>query len=190
MRYATLTEAGYAAVIYDDALHGAPGEGTIPADAVEVDDAAWADMEASPGWWQWDGTAWSQPGPPPEPVLSLEALRADKVAELSAACHAAIVAGFESAALGSPHRYQSDLEWQVNLLGAKDLGTDVDFTCTEVATEVTAARTHTAAQIAQVYGDGATRKMALLAQYRTLKADALAATTEAELAAVVWTEPA
>ncbi|HEX9842410.1 MAG TPA: hypothetical protein VGC20_06650 [bacterium] len=118
--------------------------------------------------------------------LDLDGRKATRRAALSADCNAAITGGFESDALGSAHRYDSDLEAQVNLVGAASLGAAVDYTCTEVATGTKGSVTHTAAQIKQVLKDGAAIKIALLAQYRARVADVEAAETEAEVEAVVW----
>jgi len=120
--------------------------------------------------------------PPP----TLAEVRAAKRAELSVACRSAITGGFDSEALGAPHRYDSGLEDQINLVGAASLGTAVDYACTDVATSTKAARPHTAAQIKQVLADGAAIKIALLAQYRARVAAVEAAETEAEVEAVVW----
>jgi len=120
-----------------------------------------------------------------KPPPTLVELKAAKVAELSAACKAAIVSGFQSGALGSLHTYDSDLESQVNLIGAASLGGPVAYTCTDEA-GVKLSRTHTKPQLMQVLTDGATLKIQHLASFRALKNQALAATTEAELNAIVW----
>jgi len=112
-------------------------------------------------------------------------LKAEKVRELSEACKAAIVGGFTSTALGAPHRYDSDLEAQVNLIGAAALPGPVEYTCTDGA-GVKAVRAHTVAQIKQVLTDGAALKIDYLAHFRALKNATLAATDAAELALIEW----
>ncbi len=115
---------------------------------------------------------------------------AGKIKLLSASCKAEILAGMVSSALGTPHKYDGDIESQLNLAGAKDYAVannvSVDFTCTNQATGVKAAVTHTPAQIQQAFNDGAVFKMARLSKFRTLKAQVEAAATVADVEAVVW----
>jgi len=120
---------------------------------------------------------------PPPPTLA--ELKADKVAALSAACKAAIVAGFPSAALGEVHTYDSDMESQINLVGAAALAGPVAYTCTDGA-GVKASRAHTAAEIAQVLADGAALKIGYLARFRDMRAQAMAAPDAAALDLIAW----
>ena len=118
----------------------------------------------------------------PRPALSL---RPQKLTEINAACAAAITAGFTSSALGAPHTYQSQLEDQLNLVGAAAMGVTVSYRCTDV-NGVYAARPHTAAQIKQVLADGAQVKLNMLAQATSLKAQVEEAETAEEMTAIVW----
>lgn len=127
----------------------------------------------------------------PEPTESelLAALlsvdKSAKVLELSYACAAEVTAGFTSSALGAQHRYDSDLESQLNLLGAASLGVDVPYTCTD-GLNAKEARLHTPAQMQQVLLDGAAVKIAALAKFRGLKNQVLAAADSAAVAAIFW----
>lgn len=123
-------------------------------------------------------------------VINADVMKAKKIAALSSACKAEILSGFVSSALGAAHKYDGDLESQMNLAGAKDYAVAnnvaVNFTCTNQATGVKASVSHTPAQIQQAFNDGAAFKMSRLSKFRTLKAQVEAAATVAEVEAVVW----
>lgn len=119
------------------------------------------------------------------PIQDIEEPRAKKIAEINSACAAAIVGGFESAALGTAHHYTATLEDQANLSGLVLLGQGDAFTCTDVA-GVKAMRLHTISQLKQVLTDGAASKKALLAKARQLKDQVVAAQDIAAIDAVVW----
>lgn len=51
-------------------------------------------------------------------VKIFERYQLDKVAELSCCCNLAIVIGFESSGLGTPHHYDGETVDQINLIGA------------------------------------------------------------------------
>lgn len=120
----------------------------------------------------------------PAPI-ALERARATKTAEINAACAAAIVGGFTSAALGAPHTYDSALEDQLNLIGAVSLGIDLPYRCADAA-GIKAFRLHTAAQLKQVAADGAVVKLSALEKAATLKAQVQAAADAAAVEAVAW----
>lgn len=119
------------------------------------------------------------------PPQTLESAQATKVTEINATCAAAIVGGFASSALGTPHTYDSALEDQLNLIGAVSLGIDLPYRCADAA-GVKEFRLHTAAQLAQVAADGAAIKLAALEKAAALKAQVQAAADEAAVEAVVW----
>lgn len=127
----------------------------------------------------WNGVVF---GPIP---IDIEKLRSEKIAELSTACGRFITSGFTSNALGAPYTYDSDLESQLNLAGAAELNTTIPYTCAD-ADGVKTARSHSAAQIHQVLMDGATIKINALAKFRTLKDEALAATTADQIISLKW----
>ena len=119
------------------------------------------------------------------PESLLDIAKAAKTAEINAACAAAIVGGFASSALGTAHTYDSELEDQLNLIGAVGLGIDLPYRCADEA-GVKAFRLHTAAQLKQVAADGAAIKLAALEKAATLKAQVQAAVDAAAVEAVIW----
>jgi len=121
------------------------------------------------------------------PPMSFADYQNKKYDELSTACRSNITKGFISSALGAPHTYDSMTEDQINLMGAKLAGIDLEYTCTD-ANGVKAKRLHTAAQIGQVFADGVQVVRACTTQYRTKKNAAMAAADETSLAAIVWEE--
>ena len=126
--------------------------------------------------------------------IALDRAKEAKVAELKAACSAAVRSGFVSAALGSDHRYDTDkTEDQVNLIGAGNAGADIKYTCTKVDTDIKARRLHTAAQMAQVLADGIAQKDAYidLLHAKLAAVSAISMTTDlgaalTEIDAVTW----
>ena len=95
-----------------------------------------------------------------------------RIATLSADCEAAITSGFVSAALGTPHAYQSDRDDQTNLLGshatALATGQSVPHKCAD-AFGVWAYRLHTPAQMIQLLADGAAVKLGHLQRFGQLR---------------------
>jgi hypothetical protein len=127
-------------------------------------------------------------------LVSAQAMQANT---LSSACAAAIVAGFTSSALGSPHTYPSQEKDQLNLTAsyASSLAPNLPagwitpFWCAD-ATGNWAWTSHTAAQIQQVGTDGNAAVLACQSQNATLQAQVAAATTVDAVAQVVWVAPA
>ncbi|EKD22678.1 MAG: hypothetical protein ACD_84C00013G0004 [uncultured bacterium] len=127
-------------------------------------------------------------------------LKSAKIEELSEACQADIMAGFNSMALGTLHRYDSHEEDQLNLIGtvtktaptpaALD-GTSYLYASREIINGVEQPKTylmHTHAQLRQVLDDGATYKLMELVKFNTKKMEVLAMTTVAELDTVIWVD--
>ncbi|MEP9376218.1 hypothetical protein ABLE91_05870 [Aquabacter sp. CN5-332] len=125
---------------------------------------------------------------PPSPALA-------KVAELTGACAASIVAGYSSAALGASHEYPAQPVDQLNMMGSVTasllpglpLDWSTPFWCAD-EDGVWSFRPHTAAQIQQAGADGKAHVVACQEHLAALNADAMAASPEA-LAAIVWSEP-
>lgn len=134
--------------------------------------------------------SWNDPRPQPSQaeldaaILLVE--KSAKMDELKRICTQYINSGFISSALGSAYTYDSALpQDQINLLGAKLSGVDVNYTCTN-STGTKAQVMHTAAQISQVFADGATWVETNKAHFYT-RADAVqAAATVTDVQAVVW----
>lgn len=125
--------------------------------------------------------AWAQV---PITVENLDAYKEKKIQDLDNSCESEILAGFESSALGTPHFYQSSRDDQMNLIGLVATGDDDLFKCDDYTS--IAYRLHTAAQLKQVIVDGKNIKLTILTKFNTLKGQVLAATTQAEIDAIVW----
>lgn len=129
---------------------------------------------------KWIGTEWIEGGVP-----DLESLKLEKIRELSTQCNRAIIAGFDSDALGSIHHYSSEPEDQINLLGAFLLQADVIYICTDIS-GLKQGRLHNINQITQVFNDGATRKQLLIQEFHKLRITAEQAKTSNELTDIGW----
>lgn len=119
----------------------------------------------------------------------LNSVKSERASAINKACRLEIISGFESSALGSPHQYPFKEEDQSNLtatfLLANQQGVSKPFKCWD-SSGVSEYRMHTFAQIVQVGADAETHKMAALVKANTLKAQIAAATTAAEVEAIVW----
>lgn len=124
-------------------------------------------------------------------VESVPAAQAAQLTALRAACDAEMVAGFTSSALGAPHHYPSQPLDQSNLIGAATTagfapaGWTVNFWCAD-ASGAWNNPPHTAAQIQQALLDGTTAREAISGKLKTLTAQVGAATSVADVQAVVW----
>lgn len=114
--------------------------------------------------------------------------RQSKIAELKAAVEKAINSGFESAALGTKHQYDSEqhnIDWiQVAVLS----GTKTRITCDDgrgAATSKT-PREHTAPECKQVLTDGKTALLARKTRFRTLRDQVTAAANVGAVKAIKW----
>ena len=169
----------------------------MPADAVEISEERYDAVIANPV--AGKIRSHDESGLPiliDPPAASLDDIRAQKLAELDAACAAAIVLGFTSDALGEVHTYPSKGTDQANLTAsfadalAALLAGEEDWTtpfwCMNSA-GIWDMREHTAAQITAV---GKTGKAIILAYQQkniALQKKVLAATTAEEVAAISWT---
>lgn len=133
---------------------------------------------------KWSGSAW---------VADLDTARANKVAELSAACQAAIYAGYDSDALDSTHHYPAQDHDQRNMIASVTAsllpGLPADWTtpfwCADSA-GAWAMRDHTAAQIQQAAEDGTKAILTLMAKNVQLAGEAQAAADIDAVNAVTW----
>ena len=116
---------------------------------------------------------------------SIDNLKAQKREQIESGYALAMMSGFTSSALGSPHWYASDGIAMSLLIGAVAAGTDRTYECTD-GNRVRALRPHTAAQLKHVLNDGA----ALAVQYKQRKSDKTrqinAAATVDEVNSIVW----
>jgi predicted NAD/FAD-dependent oxidoreductase len=134
--------------------------------------------------------------PAPTAAVLLAEAQTEKQGELSAACQAAIVSGFQSSALGSVHAYPSALIDQQNLassvLASIMPGLATDWTAPIWCADSTGSwlfQPHTAAQAQQVGADSTAAIQALRTKNATLQAEVQAATTAAAVQAVTWALP-
>lgn len=140
-----------------------------------------------------DYLQWVAKGGVAAPQYSLEESRALKLTELDAACAAAILAGFDSDALGQPHHYPAKLTDQSNLqaaiLASLQPGLPADWTTPawcQAASGDWAYHDHTAAQIQQV-GTAAKQGVdACISRKLELARQLAQATTLEAVAAIAW----
>ena len=157
----------------------------IPEDAIDISLDDWqAHLNGDLRWY--NETVWEPYTPPFDPV----AAAAVQKATINAACATAIVAGFDSAALGDTHHYDCEQHDQISIIGLVAANIDHPYTCIDAAT-VKASKPHTAAQIRQVFDDGLVHISGNTTTARTLKdqLDTLAedpSTTQDDIDAVVW----
>jgi hypothetical protein len=109
-----------------------------------------------------------------------------KIEQLKTDCTNAIQAGFTSNALGENHTYDSSLpQDQTNLLGARIVGIDMYFTCTD-SNGYKSQKWHTAPQMAQVYTAGMVHLQTQKARFYARKIAVEQAETIEAVEAVVW----
>lgn len=109
-----------------------------------------------------------------------------KIEQLKTDCTNAIQAGFTSNALGENHTYDSSLpQDQTNLLGARIVGIDMYFTCTD-SNGYKSQKWHTASQMAQVYNAGMVHLQTQKARFYARKIAVEQAETIEAVEAVVW----
>lgn len=137
--------------------------------------------------------AWCEAGNEPEPLHSLSDAQALKLAELDAACAAAILAGFAADALGQPHHYPAKLTDQSNLQASVLASLQPDLTADwttpvwcQDASDIWAYRDHTAAQIQQVGIAGKNAINACIARKIEREQQIAKATTLDEVKAILW----
>lgn len=107
---------------------------------------------------------------------------------INSACEIAITAGFSSAALGSTHIYSSQLDDQLNLMGAILRGLDMPYACRDEQGHKE-FRLHTIEQLRRVGDDFSQAKLQLLQRANQLKQllDAARAAADVDaLAAITW----
>ncbi|MGG5142818.1 DUF4376 domain-containing protein [Alcaligenes ammonioxydans] len=130
-------------------------------------------------------------------AAQLQAHKDAKIVALSAACRAAITAGFESDVLGELHLYPSKETDQLNLAGSvtdsllADLPADwvTPFWCAD-STGEWAMRPHTATQIQQVGREAKARILSLMQHNAALAEQVQLAPDKAAVDQIVWEYPA
>lgn len=135
--------------------------------------------------------AWCAAGNTAE--IPLADAQQQQIVMIATACQAAIYAGFSSSALGATHMYPAkDLDQQnltasvlASLMPALASNWTTPFWC-EDSNSNWAYVEHTATQIQQVGQDGKTAILAALSKNQFLVAQVMAATTVAQVQAIVW----
>ena len=122
----------------------------------------------------------------------LAALHREQTDAINRDCEAAIMAGFWSDALGSPHFYTTQWDDQLNLLGAAMRGLEIPYPCRdEQGAKV--FRPHTPEQLRKASDHLTLHKLTLLQHANTLKQqldEALAALDLPRMKAIHWERPA
>lgn len=140
--------------------------------------------------YEWNGAALVSAQPSAEQLL--DAQTAQKAA-VSLACQDAILAGFTSSALGSPHTYPAKFTDQQNLnasvtaslLPGVDASWTTPFWCADAEGNWCYAA-HTAAQIQRAGSDGKAAILVCLTKNQQLAAQIDAATTIEAVQAINW----
>ncbi len=144
---------------------------------------------------------WKVGGPVPQNELEIKMLdlaKERRTAEVSQDCENFIMRGFESAALGAPHIYDSEFVDQINLVGAlimtSPFGDDVDgysiyYACRDVATGVKNYYPHTYPILRQVIYDGSMFKLQNLQIFHFKRLAIAACETIGDVDAITWTSP-
>lgn len=118
--------------------------------------------------------------------LILAAQKKCKISELSEQCQASIFNGFTSEALGSPYLYEGGYEDQINISTLGTAGMDSPLTCIDPETGIKEPRLHTAAQLHQVFLDGAAFKVQQIQKYYALKAQVEQAMSAEGMESIQW----
>ena len=153
-------------------------------------DAEWAGRLSDPSSWAVVNGALTAYVPPP---LTLSQAQGVQIGVLRAACGAAILAGYSSAALGAAHSYpatgldQQNMAASVlaSLMPGLPAGWTTPFWCADGA-GVWAMRDHTAAQIQAAGTDGKAAIVAAQVKLAGLVAQVGAAITVASVEGIVW----
>jgi hypothetical protein len=181
MYFANSTRGFYASDIHGDA---------IPADAVEIsDDQYVALLDAQAQGKEIIGDVNGAPmATDPSTLLTVGQAQTAQISVLSAACQAAITAGFSSSALGTAHTYPSDTISQANLQQAASSPSGGLLWCMDSG-GVWAFVAHTQAQAQQALVDFIARRNALQQQLATLTTAVNKAAMVSAVQAIIWTAP-
>ena len=118
-------------------------------------------------------------------VMDVATAKSQKITSLTNSYNSYVTGGFISSALGAPFTYASQLDDQVNLSGAVTLGIDMPFACTD-SQGIKNFVSHTAAQLKQVFQDGAQFKLQAVMKLDGLIGQVQSATTTDEVNQINW----
>lgn len=179
----------------DGGVHDIPNPETlIPTDAVEITEADHAALMAAQSTGKQIAFVDGAPAAvDPSTLMTLDQLKAQKLAQLSDACHAAIIAGQTSNALGAAYTYPSgDVDQRnlnANVTASIMPGLPGGWTTKQMCADgssVWAYRDHTAAQIQKAGVDVMTAIMVCLLKNDGYRAAVAAAADAAAVNAIVW----
>lgn len=130
------------------------------------------------------------------PAMKLSVAKQNKIAEISAGCKNAIIAGFNSSALGSVYHYPCDITDQINLMGLvaesnlhlSDPKWSANFACRDSSGKWDKLP-HTAEQLTAVGKDAIIHKTALLAQNDDFVKQIMDSPTEDAVSKITWEDP-
>ena len=179
MKYAHYDVNGLILGYYDEDIHE-----TIPTSNLQLTDEEWQDCIDHPGERKVSNGKIVTYTPTPD----LAQTKKVKLAELQSKAETAIKNGFESSALGSKNKYDSE-QHNVDWIQAAVLsGSAAKITCDDLKGAATSKqpRDHTEAQCKQVLKDGMSALLTRKTKFRTLRAQVTAATTVAAVEAITW----
>jgi hypothetical protein len=174
MKYAKIDASGKIQTIGEDF--------ELPSDCIELAENEFIKIQSSPAnsWFYAQGEILSEPFTDPEPTIGH--IKSQKINEINAAAGYAIVAQFQSSALGTAHTYASGLIDQQNLsasvLSSIIPGNPDGWTTAYLCGDAEGAwdyRPHTAGQIQQVGGENKARIVTILVYAQSLKTAVAAA---------------
>jgi len=166
---------------YDDSRHS-PEQ--IPASAVKITEEQWLEFINNSGLRKWDSSLntvveYIKP-------FNIDTAQKNKLVEMETARETAINQPIICNALGSEHKYNATSKDRQNLNDQITLGQGGFATCTNVATNIKQRTAHSHEQLFSVAGKMALDIQAQHVLYATKVDEIKAATTQANLDAVIW----
>ncbi|MFS2106645.1 hypothetical protein [Ralstonia sp. Ralssp135] len=155
---------------------------------IEITQDEWLACINQPGYTVVNGALVAPLPPTTEALLVQE--KAQQATKVSTACVAALITGFTSSALGTPHTYPSQDDDQRNLQSAVSASAVAPSNWTTpiwcANNDAWSFTAHAAAQIQQVNADWLTHRVAAQQKYADLIARINAATSIEEVQAIEW----
>lgn len=183
MKYAAFDQEGNIIGFYAPEIHK-----NIPSNTIQITDEQWQECLSNQGRYKViSGQLVSQPlASTPNDAEYLQAYKDIKKAQLNKLCKQTICSGFYSFALGEQHKYESEIEDQINLLGSIQLNEDMLYRCWNTEETYQEWYFHTAEQLRQAFRDGTVMVRANLERVSLLKEQVDASTTIEEINNIQW----